>query len=217
MSDWEHFVHEVPWFLRRGESAIVGEAQLWTRGSVEGLPELSALLASTTLTAVSVGGDTYELLAWGSSDDRRGWLCRPPHDVGSDSVAWTHKNFWKLCGGIVERFREPDTWWNNQNEVLTVNATHVRVADVLTDYAWLWEDDDLKLSIDPDEYYAVAAEANGNLTLAHRDDGRLLLFAPDHAFANVAPLAGSPPYSLLTIDHVPNLAAWIEVCASAWR
>ncbi|MGA4732228.1 hypothetical protein ACPB67_32900 [Micromonospora taraxaci] len=88
---------------------------------------------------------------------------------------------------------------------------------MLTDYAWLWDDDDLKLSINPDEYYAVAEEANGNLTLAHRDDGRLLLFAPDHAFVNVTPLAGSPPYSLLTIDHVPNLAAWIEVCASAWR
>ncbi|MEV4538939.1 hypothetical protein AB0J82_34720 [Asanoa sp. NPDC049518] len=217
MSDWEHFLHEVPWFLRPGESAVVGEAQSWTRGSIDGLPELSALFASATLTPVSVEGDAYELLAWGSSDDRRGWLCRPPHDVDSDSVPWTHKSFWKRCGGIVERFREPDTWWNNQNEVLTVDATRVRVADVLTDYAWLWEDDGLEVSINPDEYYAVAVEANGNLTLAHCDNGRLLLFAPDHAFANVTPLAGSPPYSLLTIDHVPNLAAWIEICAAAWR
>ncbi len=119
--------------------------------------------------------------------------------------------------GIVERFREPDTWWNNQNEVLTVDATNVRLADVLTDYAWLWQDEGLAVSINPDEYYAAAVEANGNLTLAHRDDGRLLLFGPDHAFANVTPLPGSPPSSLLTIDDVPDLAAWLEVCAAAWR
>ncbi|MFG3558330.1 hypothetical protein ACGGAQ_28525 [Micromonospora sp. NPDC047557] len=217
MSDWEDFLQEVPWFLRPGESAVVGEAQAWTRGSIDGLPELSALLASTTLTPVSVGGDAYELLAWGSSKSRRGWLCRPPHDVDSGPVPWPHKSVWRLCGGIVERFREPDTWWNNQSEVLTVDAAHISVAEVLADYAWLWEDHGLELSVNPDEYYAVAVEANGNLTLAHRDDGRLLLFAPDHAFVNVTPLAGSPSYSFLTIDHVPNLAAWIEVCAAAWR
>ncbi|MFG1680792.1 hypothetical protein ACGFNP_11550 [Nonomuraea sp. NPDC049269] len=217
MSDWEQFLHEVSWFLQPGDSAVVGEAQPWTRGSIDDLPELSALLQSTTLTPVSVGSNAYELLAWGSPDDRRGWLCHPPHDVDGDSVPQTHKSFWKLCGGIVERFREPATWWNNQNEVLTVDATRVGIANVLTDYAWLWEDVGLEVSISPDEYYAVAIEANGNLTLAHRHDGRLLLFAPDHAFTAVAPLAGSPPYSLLTIDDVPDLAAWIEVCAAAWR
>ncbi|SBT40765.1 hypothetical protein [Micromonospora auratinigra] len=217
MSDWDQFLHEVTWFLPAGESVVVGEARPWTRGSVDGLPELSALLGSAELTPVFVGGNAFELLAWGPSDDRRGWLCRPPRDVDSDCVTSTHRSFWRLCGGIVERFREPDSWWINQNEVLTVDAAHVPVAGVLADYAWLWEDHGVEIPINPDEYNAVAVEGNGNLTLAHRDDERLLLFAPDHAFANVTPLAGSPPYSLLTIDHVPDLAAWIEVCAAAWR
>ena len=65
---------------------------------------------------------------------------------------------------------------------LTVDATRIPIAQVLTDYAWLWEDDGLEVSINPDEYYAVAVEANGNLTLAHRDDGRPLLFTPDTRF-----------------------------------
>ncbi|WP_422742721.1 hypothetical protein ACN27B_30190 [Micromonospora sp. WMMD754] len=217
MSDWDQFLYEVTWFLPSGKSVVVGEARSWSRGSVDCLPELSALLASAALTPVLVGGDAFELLAWGPSDDRRGWLCRPPLDVDSDCITSTHRGFWRLCGGIVERFGEPDTWWINQNEVLTEDAAHVSIAGVLADYAWLWEDHGVEIPISPDEYYAVAVEANGNLTLAHRDDGRLLLFAPDHAFANVTPLAGSPPYSLLTIDHVPDLAAWIEVCAAAWR
>jgi hypothetical protein len=105
----------------------------------------------------------------------------------------------------------------NQDEVLTVGAARVRVADVLADYAWLGEDRRLAIPVDPGDYYAVAVEANGNLTLAHRDDGRLLLFASDHAFTGVTPLAGCPPYSLLTVDDVPDLSTWIEVCAAAWR
>ena len=218
VSDWDQFLQEVSWFVRLEESVVVAQPGSWTRESVEGLPELSALLAAATLTPVSVGGVPYELLAWGSSDDRRGWLCHPPpRDVDGARVTGAHRRFWGVCGGIVERFGEPDTWWNNQNEVLTVEATGVRVADVLSDYAWLWEDNGLELAVEPEDYYVVAVEANGNLTLAHREDGRLLLFAPDHAFANVTPLAGSPPYSLLTIDHLHDLASWIEECAAAWR
>lgn len=218
MSDWEQFLREVSWFLPPGASAALGEPQPWTRGAINALPELSALLDSTTLTPVSVRGTAYELLAWGSPDDRRGWLCHPPpQDLGGNSVSQIHQCFWKLCGGIVERFGEPTTWWSNQNEVLTVDATHVRIADVLTDYAWLWEDSGLEVPINLDEYYTVAIEANGNLTLAHRNTGRLLLFAPDHSFTHVTPVAGSPPFSLLTIDDVPDLATWIEVCAAAWR
>lgn len=195
----------------------MGAAQPWTRGAIDGLPELSALLDSVTLTPVAAGGHAYELLAWGPMGNRRGWLCQPPHDGDEDVVPETHKRFWRVCGGIVERFNEPATWWNNQNEVLTVDATRVRIADVLADYAWLWHDDGLAIPIDPAEYYAVAVEANGNLTLARRDDGRLLLFAPDHAFADVTPLAGCPPYSLLEIGKVPDLATWIEMCAAACR
>jgi hypothetical protein len=217
MRDWERFLAEVSWFIRPEEDVAVGEARPWPRGSIEDLPELSALLDLATLTPVFVGGVPYELLAWGSPNDRRGWLCHPPHDMDGDCVPQTHRNFWMLCGGIVERFGEPETWWNNQNEVLTVDATGVRVAEVLADYAWFWKEDGLEVPIDPDEYYAVAVEANGNLTLAHRGDGRLLLFAPDHAFDGVTPLAGCPPYSLLTIDDVPDLATWIEVSAKVWR
>ena len=217
VNDWEQFLDEVPWFLSPGESAAIDEPQPWTRGSVDKLPELSALLAAATVTAVSVGSHAYELLAWGPPGARRGWLCHRPHGTGSNAVASVHADFWKLCGGIGERFREPVTWWMNQNEVLTIGATALRVADLLDGYLWLWHAEGMKLPIDPDEYYVVAVEANGNLTLAARNDGRLVLFAPDHCFSGVTPLAGSPPYSLMTIDHAPDLTAWIEMCAAAWR
>ena len=109
------------------------------------------------------------------------------------------------------------TWWDNQNEVLTLEATRESVEEPVDAYRWIWEHDGLEVPINPTEYYPVAVEGNANLTLAHRVDGRLLLFAPDHAFERVTPFAGSPPCSLLTMDEVPDLATWIEVCAAAWH
>lgn len=217
MSDWEQFLHEVSWFLGPGERAAAGTSRPWTRGSTDALPQLSALLGSATVTPVTADGTDYELLAWGPLHRRRGWLCHPPSEEDGDAIHQTHTDFWSVCGGIIERFGEPNTWWTNQNDVLTAAATRVSVADILADYAWLWDDHAFEIPVNPDEYYTVAVEANGNLTLTHRDNGRLLLFAPDHAFTGVTPLPGWPPYSLLTIDDVPDLSTWIEVCASAWR
>jgi hypothetical protein len=103
-----------------------------------------------------------------------------------------------------------------QSLTVTASAARLPLARILNDYAWLWQDDGLEVPIEPNEYYVVAVEANGNLTLAHRSSGHLLLFAADHAFEGVTPLPGCPPYSLVTIDDAPDLAAWIELCADAW-
>jgi hypothetical protein len=217
MNDWERFLDEVSWFVEPGQTVAIGDAAPWRREPIAALPELSDLLRSATLTPVSVADEQYELLAWGPPDQRRGWLCRPPRDAGGEDVAEIHRRYWQACGGIVETFGAPTSWWSNQDEVLTAEAERVSVADTLTGYAWIWDDENLKIPIDADDYYAAAVEANGNLTLAHRRDGSLLLFAPDHAFEGVTPLAGCPPDSLLTIDDVPDLRTWIEACAAVWR
>ena len=216
MRDWQRFLEEVTWFLTPGESARVGDTLPWSRGAVERLPQLSRLLATATVTPVSVDGRAYELLAWGPSDSRRGWLCLPPEDSPVEGVHSIHQQFLGVCGGIVERFAEPTSWWNNLDEVLTASAARLPLAPVLDDYAWLWHDDGLQMPIEPSEYYVVAVEANGNLTLTHRSGGHLLLFAADHSFEGVTPLPGCPPYSLMTIDDAPDLADWIELCAEAW-
>jgi len=177
---------------------------------------MSSLLSTATVTPVAVGDRSYELLAWGSPDARRGWLCLTPQDVRLDGIRPSHQHLMSVCGGIVERFREPESWWNNQNEVLTESAARTPVAPVLNDYSWLWHDQNLEVPIRAEDYYVVGIEANGNLTLVRRHDGHLVVFAPDHAFEGVTALAGCPPYSLMTIDAAPDLEAWIELCADAW-
>ena len=217
MNDWQQFLGAVPWFLRPDETVVVGDEAPWARGNVEGLPKLSALLSAATVTPVSIGPAVFELLAWGTPENRRGWLGLPPQSNDRDTVHEVHQRFWTACGGIVEPFGEPESWWKNQNEVLTASAARTPLSNVLADYAWMWEQDGLQLPIDAAEYYVVAVEANGNLTLVHRLGGRLVLFAPDHAFDGVTPMPGGPPYSLLTINEVPDLTTWIETCAAAWH
>lgn len=85
----------------------------------------------------------------------------------------------------------------------------------MADCIFLWEDAGLEVPIDFDRYYIVAPE-DCALTIAGRDTGQLLLFAQDHNFPDVTPLPGCPPYTLHTIDGLPDLASWLEACAVTW-
>jgi hypothetical protein len=213
VSDWDWFLEHRPWFVRPGQSVVVGSASAWTRGVVPGLPRLSALLASARVTPVSVAGHAHELLTW----DSQGWLCELPPDAGAESPG-VLRDVWRVFGGIVELVGGPSTWWLNQTEVLTVSATAESLAETLTHYEWIWETNDLVAPIEEmRDYVTVAIEGNGNLTVAHRQTGRLVLFGPDHDFEGVTPLPGCPESSLYSFDELPDLASWIEACAGTWQ
>ncbi|WP_211319857.1 hypothetical protein [Quadrisphaera granulorum] len=216
MDDWQAFIADCSWFLRPGQTAQIGQTGAWDRGTVDGLPILSHLLAQADVTPVQIGEQHLELLAWGPAQERRGWLCLPPVVDAADDFHPVHRQLLGVCGGIIERFGEPDSWLLNQNDVWTLSAAAEDLAGGLEAYAWPWEEQGQAVPIDPQDHYVVAVEANGNLTIVHRDNGALLLFAPDHDFDGVTPLPGSTEYSLMTIDEAPDLASWLEVCAAAW-
>lgn len=206
---------EITWFVAPKATVHLTASHPWTRPAIPALPQLSALLAQAEVTPFTVDGQAYELLAWGPAQDRRGWLCLPP-GRGDTGLHPVHQHFLAACGGVIERFNEPESWLLNQHSVLTVAAAHTDIAAVLHDYKWLWQDAGLDVPVSAQDYYAVAVEANGNLTLAHRISGQLLLFAPDHSFSGVTPLAGCPEYSLYVLDAAADLPAWVELCAAQW-
>jgi hypothetical protein len=87
MKAWSTSSTRFPWFLQSGETVVVGDAQPWTRGSIDKSPELSALLDSTTLMPVSIAGKALWVLDkpdHRSSDDTLIYIppsWRPtPHD-----------------------------------------------------------------------------------------------------------------------------------------
>jgi hypothetical protein len=189
------------------DGEVVGEEVAWARGPVPGLPALSALLAGSRVTPLMVDGRPHELVTGGGW----AWLCEPPGGAEIEVVP-AHREFWAVCGGIVES-HGMGGWLLNQDEVLTAGLAGGDVTGLLADYEWLWSDAGLPVPIDPADYYPAAIEANGNHTLVHRRTGQVLLFAPDHDFDGVRPLPGCPENSLLTIDGLPDLRSWLEALA----
>lgn len=217
MSDWEVFVAEMPWIVEPGTVVEVGESRAWGRAAVEGLPELSTLLAGARVTPVVVGAERFEVLAWGSGEALRGWLGPEPVDIVDVEVHPVHRELLSRFGGIGEVIGAPRSWWSpNHPEILTADVAGMDLVETIHAYRWIWENDELEVPIRAEDFYVVSREANGNLTIAERDSGRLLLFAPDHSYDGVSVLDGCPEYSLYTIDGVEGLVDWIEGEARAW-
>ncbi|MEM7164433.1 MAG: hypothetical protein AAF581_03160 [Planctomycetota bacterium] len=220
MSDWLAFIESVPWFVDPGADVQISEPRQGQR-----LPSdldstfapLSSLLAKARVTPVCVAGACYQLYSWQSRDGcRTGWLCLPPVKNPPDQLQRLHVDLLRSFGGIIERFNEPeDTWLLNTNESLTVREAS-QDARFLADYSWAFDEAGLELPIDPTEYYSISREANGNTTLCHCETGNIILFAPDHSFDFVVPLAGCPEYTLYQLDGITTLRDWVCTVAEQW-
>ena len=163
-------------------------------------------------------GVYHELLAWGPATDRRGWLCHLPEHDDDVEIPEALRAVWTTTGGIVEHIGEaPDPWWwLNCGDVLTREVSGLPLDQTLDAYEWMWADEGHRMPIAAEDYVAVAEEANGNLTLAHRGTGQVVWFAPDHFTSGVTVLPGCPEYTMYTFDGAPDLASWIEMGAAQW-
>jgi hypothetical protein len=220
---WQQFVADVPWFLG-GRSAQAAAAQLpgtWQPVCADFarlFPALTRLLRSSFVTPVVVAGDAYVLYSWRSADSRsRSWLCPPPPHQVPPRVYTAHRVMLQSFGGIVERSNEPErSWLLNHSEVLTSSEAELD-ATFLEAYAWAFEGVPGGIPLDMHAYYSIAREANGNTTLCNRATGEVVLFAPDHAFDHVVPLAGCPEDTLYRIEAASSFTEWIDAISRQWE
>jgi hypothetical protein len=220
-TDWKAFVGGAPWFLEPGQVAEVGDTRgpdPWRPATSEfdrHFPRLHRLLMRARVTPVDVAGDSYELFTWLEGAESRAWLARPPTAEPPRGLYPAHRTMLRSFGGIVERNEPLHSWLLNQNEVLTEReAAHD--ASFIRDYAWAFESVGGIIPIELSAFYSIAREANGNDTLCDRTSGRVLLFAPDHSFTHVTPLAGCPEYTLYELDGARDFVSWVEVVAQQW-
>ncbi|WP_340540625.1 hypothetical protein [Nocardioides sp. GXZ039] len=228
--DWKILTDTNPRLLRGGNEIEVGQPHSWTRPLTDELtgelPVFTGLLASAEVTDVTVDGQSHELLGWGpeQSQSRRLWLCpSPPTDV-PERLPAVQAALFGVFGGIGITANGPEEGAGGEDARL-LNSTGALTAalarspifrDSVDDYRWIWEDDGLDVPIDPDDYVTIDREANGNLTVAHRETGAVLLFLPDHARGDVEVLDGCPEMSLYTAAETPDLTTWIETLAAEW-
>jgi hypothetical protein len=213
---------QVSWFLAPGEEADVHasrSAGAWSAGPgfEELFPALAELLRAAETTELTVRGAPHVLFTWdAAAANPRSWLCRGPSSDPPASVLPAHATLLQSFGGIVERANEPaGTWLLNQNEVLTEREASYD-ASFIESYAWAFRETPGRVPISVTDYYSIAREANGNDTLCHRREGTILLFAPDHAFDHLTPLAGCPPYTLYTREGAERFADWVDIVARQW-
>jgi hypothetical protein len=218
-SHWEAFAADLPWFVRSRQITVGALSQpgSWNPSLAFSaiFPTLSRLLAAAYTSAVSIDDEAFVLFSWVAGDRLLSWLARPPVTAGGD-VYSAHRTLLAEFGGIAERGGEFEKQWLlNTSESLTLReAAHD--ASFLRDYAGAFEGVPGGIPIDVGAYYSISREANGNTTLCHRVAGDVLLFAPDHSFAHVVPLAGCPDYTLYRINSAPGFVAWVETVAGQW-
>jgi hypothetical protein len=216
---WQAFAADLSWFVDDRKRIAVGP--LSPPGSWSApdefralFPTLATFLAAAHTSAVSIDDEQFVLFSWEAGDRVLSWLSRPPE--AADHLYPAHRTLLAHFGGITERAGEfDDQWLLNTNESLTLReASHD--ARFVRDYEWAFESVPGGIPIDPAAYYSISRETNGNATLCHRLSGDVLLFAPDHSFGHVTPLAGCPEYTLYRINEAPGFVEWVESVAKQW-
>jgi hypothetical protein len=222
--DWDEFLQYVSWFDQQavqevepaepaGRRAFRSDAAFLTL-----FPQLAVLLGSATVTPLRVSGRRNYLFAWTGRQGRMGWLCEAPF-AGQSSLRLhgDHLTLLRSFGGVTERFNEPNSWLLNLNSALVERACKEGVGPAWDDYyRERCQDEGLRPAVRSHDHVAFAFEANGNMTLYHRETAEVLLFATDHAFAHVETLPGCPPYTYHRIKGCRTLKDWVEAVATQW-
>jgi hypothetical protein len=231
MDDWSAFITSHPSFTHLTPAVPVGRPYIrrdhLSTTTAELLPNLARLLDLATVTDIDVtdidvsdidasaGERALELLAWDGRDGQRaGWLCAAPTAKPPNNLFVEHQHLLRDFGGIVERFNETEnTWLLNLHGALTQHEAD-RDLEFFGAYDWILEGADWP--IQETDFYNIAAEANGNMTMCHRQTGEIILFASDHAFTHITPLEGVPERSLYKINDAPTFRDWVETFAQQW-
>ena len=215
-NDWQTFVDESIWSPPRKAKIDPPTSPPPPDENVRRLfPRLCELIGRSRVTPVRINGKPHRLLTWDDRDGNPlGWFCVDGDaDAELAAIHEDHRVLAGYFGGIIERFNDPDTWLLNHNRALTLDLATEPLD--FADYEWAFEERGGP-PINTNDWYAIAEEANGNKTICHRDDGELLMFAPDHAFDHIVPLEGCPPYTLYRVRGAPVFTSWVETVARQW-
>lgn len=184
---------------------------------VETFPKLSILLSKAIVFRIILKDDSYfQLVCWENNGLIGGWLCQNCEEFNTDI---SDLNFLKkVIGTIIESWGFGDI-----REDLFCNMNAVLIDDVQYGIG-AWKDyykescefENLLPQIKDDDYVVVAEEANGNLTLCDKYNGKIVLFAPDHCFDYVKVYAGCPEYTFYTVNNVDSLIDYFELVAQQW-
>lgn len=192
----------------------------------EKFPEFTKMLEnSITLEIKLKTKKKYWLLCWKINDKIHEILCIPPtniHSVGSIN----YQLFSTLFGGILEfmtpfsdKIDDNEFYWLNMEATLCQEEALKKdfildIKDFISDY----EQSELPTEqLNLENFFVIALESNGNITLCNKFTEEVIMFASDHCFDFVKEYNNYPEYTFYSISDAPNLIHWIELLALQWR
>lgn len=220
-NDWNDFVTDVTWLIKPNDNVVVSETlnhhQVFSPSDdFKALfPNLTKLLMKARNTKIEINNERFELLGWTDENNESfGWLCKEPDIESPEYLSKEHRILLGYFGGITERWNEQEeSWLLNLNSALTSSESEQGFQGWETYLHEVCQDVGIQFSLNPNNYIAFAFEANGNMTLYHKDSLNVIMLASDHCFEHITPLDGLPEYTLYSIDNCPNLITWVETVA----
>ena len=212
------FFECVTWQFKKSDIMLVEkEENSYSDLFVETFPKVSGLLKKAiTFRIVLLNDSCFRLLCWENGDSIGGWLCKKCEYI---STEFPHLNLLKMyIGTIVESWGFEDVRDDlicNMNGVLIDNITY-GIGEWQEYFKESCEAEELFPEIQDEKSILIAEEANGNLTLVNKDNGEIVLFAPDHCFYDVYVYPDCPNYTFYKIDNVDDLTDYFELVAQQW-
>jgi hypothetical protein len=220
--DLADFSNEISWFFSDNEKIEVIDEKsfICSKEFEEKFPSLTKLLKKARITKIKYENQNYQLFGWtNQSSQSFGWLCLEPRtEVEIDKTLHPdHILLLKNFGGITERWNEPeDTWLINLNNALTFEDTQIGFIGFEDYFNEMCQEEAIEVKVKPEEFISFAFEANGNITMYHKQTGEVLMFAADHFFDFITPYENYPEYTLYKIDNCNTFRDWVEIISDQW-
>lgn len=228
--DFKTFTENVSWFNHKNEDVdVIDSIDLaLTEEFKQTFPSLFELISKSRKHSIKFKGSEYILHAWTKPNGAICcWLCKLEKNQSRKvNILPEHRLLLQNIGGITEYFSGPGACEINgikYNRALTANQNFIflesHCENGLGDYQQYYNDRCSEENIAPmetREFLVFAREGNGDKTLYHTVNTRVLLLLHDHDFNFVEPIAGQPPSTFYQIKGVRTFFDYVDLLAKQW-
>ena len=217
--DLTAFIDEISWFFQEKDTVEIEEKSFDFSADFKLIfPKLTRLIESARKTHLRINNIPHILFAWNNmTGEIFGWLNKIESlESFPIQLSKEHKLLLQNIGGIQESFNQPeDSLTNNQNFMFIGSECNRGIGAWDEYYKEVCNEEKIE-PLNHSNLIRFVEEANGNMTLYDSTSNDILLFASDHCFDYVKPVAGQPEYTFYQYDSIATFTDYVEKLAGEW-
>lgn len=217
--DLTAFINDISWFFQENDTVEIEEKSFELSEDFKLIfPKLTRLIDGARKTHLQINNVPHILFAWNNTDGEIfGWLNKMERlESLPDQLSKEHRLLLQNIGGIQESFNQPeDSLTNNQNFMFIGSKCNRGIGAWDEFYKEVCNEEKIQ-PLNHSHLIRFVEEANGNITLYDSTSNEVLLFASDHCFDHVTPLAGQPEYTFYQYESIATFTDYVEQLAHEW-